>query len=119
MTDPSISPEAMTEIHRKLAEPWPRTKNGWTNDGAYPRPIWSPAGFLARKDRYIIICPCGNRRDAPLEEVERAGLGDRPMHTLKWKPCEACGGSQFTYAVIDGPRIAVEDAAGDEGASKP
>jgi hypothetical protein len=105
MPDYPTSPEIMAEINAKLSKPWDRTPDGYTRDGGYRRPIWSPAGFLARKDRYVIVCGCGSRRDAPLAEVERAGLGDRPLHTLKWKACEACGGSEFRFEVIDGPRI--------------
>lgn len=71
-----------------IDKPWPRTPTGWTWDG-YSRPIWSPAGFLARGDRYILVCACGRREDAPLERLVDEGKGDRPMHTFQWR-C-SCG----------------------------
>lgn len=85
---------AMDAIDERLARSRPCTPTGWTV-GGYATPIWTPLGFVRRRQAYTLVCRgCGRRRDAPLQALVDAGLGDRPMHTFRWRcdPPGGCGG---------------------------
>ncbi|HTK34521.1 MAG TPA: hypothetical protein VL358_04435 [Caulobacteraceae bacterium] len=93
--DPApIDPAVMQEMRERLAQPQPCTASGWTV-GGYARPVWTPGGFLARGDRYLLTCPNGHRREAPLQALIDAGRGDLPMHTFHWR-CPICGADGAT-----------------------
>jgi hypothetical protein len=80
------------EFARRMSEPYPCTAEGMRIDGSYPRPAWTPNGFLRRGQRFMLICKCGTSAPADLQAVADKGFGDHPMPFFigRWK-CPACG----------------------------
>jgi hypothetical protein len=94
MPDP-VDPATMAEIQAKLAEPRACGPDGYSLDGGYRRPIWTPLGFLRRGHRYMLRCSCGHRAEAPLQALVDRRKGDMPMHTFSWS-CSKCEGGTIT-----------------------
>jgi hypothetical protein len=93
-----MEPGAPNDIDR----PQPCDANGIWWEGSFQRPAWTPLGFLRRGERFILVCTCGRRQDAPLQRLVDEGRGDTPLHLFRglWR-CE-CGSKDISVELGEG-----------------